>query len=170
MYDNQRQAQPWIYAAAIMDSDGCFMITRYNRTNGYFYLPMVKITMVDDGAINYIQKEVGLGSVTIVGTRPSRPNSRPLFQWTITNREDLQRFLTGIMPYLRNKEDRAQHLLNYCNTTPCLKNASRNHKLSDDELLYREESYQRMRELNGKNAAATTKSQGPEKGCDSLIS
>lgn len=170
MQDNQRQTQHWIYAAAIMDSDGCFMIAKYIRKTGNYYLPLVKIAMIKDGAINYIHKETGLGRIKIAGARKSRPNSQPLYEWTITNRPDLVEFLQGIMPYLKNKEDRAKHLLDYCVYAEYRFYGSRYKRLSDDELKYREQAYQRMRELNSIKVAATTKSSGPEKVCDSLIS
>jgi hypothetical protein len=170
MQDNQRQAQVWIYAAGIMDSDGCFMIAKYMRKTGNYYLPLVKITMIKDGAINYITKETGLGRISITGPRKSRPNSQPLFEWTITNRPDLMKFLNGIMPYLQNKKDRAEHLLNYCKNAEYRFYGSRYHTLGMDEVQYREDSYQKMRELNSIKAAASTKSSGPEKVCDSQSS
>lgn len=168
MQDNQRQAQCWIYAAAIMDSDGCFMIARYKRKNGNFYLPCVKIAMINNGSINYIQKETGLGAISIAGVRKSRPNSLPLYQWSITNRPDLMTFLNGIMPYLQNKKDRAEHLLEYCLKSEYRRYGLKHIKLSDDELKFREDMYLKMRKLNEIKAAATTKSRGPEKACDSL--
>jgi hypothetical protein len=39
--------------------------------------------------------------------------------------------------------------------------------LSKEELVRREESYQKMREFNGKQAGAETKSHGHESACDS---
>jgi hypothetical protein len=170
MQDNQRQAQPWIYAAAIMDSDGCFMIARYMRATGNYYLPLVKIAMIQDGAINYIQRELKLGRIKIAGPRISRPNSQPLYEWTITNRPDLIRFLEGIMLYLQNKKNRAEHLLSYCKKAEYKFYGYRNNRLSDSEVEYREQSYQKMRKLNCVKAAATTKSPGRESACDSLIS
>ena len=158
MQDNQRQAQCWIYAAAIMDSDGCFMIARYNRKNGNFYLPLVKVHMVNNGSINYIHKETGLGTISIAGVRPSRPNSLPLYQWTITNRPDLETFLNGILPYLQNKKDRAEHLLEYCKKSAYRTYGNRHIRMSDDELQFREDMYLKMRKLNEVKAAATTKS------------
>ena len=56
MQDNQSQTH-WIYSAAIMDSDGCFMIARYKRGEQYDYLPLVKVSMINNGSINYIQSE-----------------------------------------------------------------------------------------------------------------
>ena len=157
MQDNQMQAQ-WIYSAAIMDSDGCFMIARYKRGHRYDYLPNVKIAMIQDGSVNYIKESTGLGYINIVGTRKSRPNSLPLYEWRITKREDLITFLNGIMPYLRNKQNRAKHLLEYCLKVGHKEYGQRHIRMTDEELQYREDSYQKMRELNVIKAAATTKS------------
>ncbi len=164
MQDNQSQTH-WIYAAAIMDSDGCFMVTRYKRVNNYAYMPNVKISMINNGSINYILQETGLGYINVSGTRPSRPNSLPLYEWRITNKADLMTFLNGIMPYMKNKKDRALHLLDFCKHEVVKKGF----RLSKDELDWREESYLKMRELNANKVGATTKPQGPEKVCDSLI-
>ena len=170
MQDNQNQAH-WIYAAAIMDSDGCFMINRHLVKGVYQYLPNVKIAMISDGSINYILESTGLGYVYINGTRKSRPNSMPLYEWRITNKRDLKSFLDGILPYLRNKRNRAEFLLEF------LEKANYGHqdrksgvRLTDSELNYREQAYFKMRELNCNKAGATTKSQGPVKACDSLNS
>jgi len=169
MQDNQKQTQ-WIYAAAIMDSDGCFMIAKYKRKSGNFYLPCVKIVMIKDGSINYIKNQTGLGRIIKTGIQPSRPNSQPLFQWTITNRPDLIIFLKGIIPYLQNKKDRAEHLLEYCEQREYRHYGTKHERMSDVELNCREQAYLKMRELNGNKVAATTKSPRPEKVCDSLNS
>lgn len=169
MHDNQRQAQ-WAYAAAIMDSDGCFMIARYKRGHRYDYNPMVKIAMIQDGSINYILKCTQLGYVNTVGTRKSRPNSLPMFEWRITKRSDLIAFLQGILPWLQNKKNRAEHLLEYCLNIGHKQYGQRHIRMTDSELQYREESYQKMRKLNVIKAAATTKSYGHESACDSLNS
>lgn len=170
MKDNQRQAQCWIYAAAIMDSIGCFMITKSKRKNGIYYTPIVKIYMAKDCAINYILNETGLGYINLPGIRKSRLDRVPLFEWMITKKTELVIFLKGILPYLKDKKDRAEHLLYYCENSEYKMYGTRYTKMSDQELQYREESYLKMRELNGVKAAATTKSLGPEKVCDSLNS
>jgi len=169
MHDNQSQTH-WIYAAAIMDSDGCFMINRYKRGARYDYLATIKITMVNNGSINYIMNSSGLGYVNINGIRTSRPYSLPLYEYRITNRNDLIIFLTAIMPYLQNKKERAEHLLNYCNKIGYKPHGQRHIKMTDEELQFREDSYLKMRKLNKIKVGATTKSYGPEKVCDSLIS
>lgn len=167
MHDNQRQTR-WIYAAGIMDSDGCFMIARYKRGHRFDYLPTVKISMIARGSIDYIMKETGLGYVGIVGTRKSRPNSKPIFEWRITRKNDLITFINGILPYLQNKKERALHLLDFCKKGAFKSWGQRHIRLTKEELDYREEAYQKMRELNGSKVAATTESHGHESASDSL--
>jgi hypothetical protein len=182
MQDNQRQTH-WAYIAGIMDADGCFMITRHKRKTqrknyphkvdnwSWTYMPSVKICMVEPQAINLLYEEMKLGTVTLNGARLFRPKSQPIYQWGIRNRTQLVPFLEAVIPYLRVKKERAQFLLNYCNTAQYMDGIkSRYFGLEKDELIYREESYQKMREFNGKKVAATTKSFGHESASDSLSS
>lgn len=173
MQDNQRQAD-WAYIAGVMDSDGCFMITRHKRQTknkqterglafpkkvtswSWSYLPAVKICQIQPEAVYFIKNEFGYGTITLGGARPSRPNSLPIFQWGIRKISDLVPFLESIMPYLKIKKNRAEFLLNYCKT---VKRQSGYLGISGDELAYREESYQKMRELNVQRAAAETNPQ-----------
>ncbi len=186
MQGNQMQTH-WAYIAGIMDADGCFMIFKHKRKtkNGtthrsiefpknvgqwaISYLPGVKIAMIEPEAVHFIMNEMGFGNICIDGARQSRPNSKPIYNWYLRNKEKLIPFLEGILPYLRVKKPRAEHILAFCNHlkkigNPCYRG------ISTEELDYREKVYLRMRELNGNKVAATTKSQGHESACDSLIS
>lgn len=173
MQDNQNQTH-WIYAAAIMDSDGCFMITRSKsrstNKDHYDYTPRAKVTMVYHGSINYIFAETKLGKINICGVRPSRPNSLPLFTWEICNLKDLMSFIEGVLPYLKIKKERALHLLDFCKNRLKKKIGNRYIKPDKEELDYRNYMYQKMRELNGNKVGATTKPREHESACDSLNS
>jgi hypothetical protein len=181
MQDNQRQTD-LSYIAGVMDSDGCFMITRHKRKTqrkdyphkvdnwSWTYMPSVKIQQIESQAVYFIRDDMKYGTITITRARKSRPNSQDLFSWGIRNRKEVKAFLEEIIPYLKIKKTRAQYLLDYCNQAMNIDDrGSRYFGLTKDELIYREESYQRMRELNCRKVAATTKPQGPEKACDSLI-
>jgi hypothetical protein len=170
MQDNQRQAH-WAYIAGLMDADGAFMLTRHKRKTqrgdyahkvdnwSWTYMPSVKVCQVEPEAVFFLRDEMGLGTITINGTRPSRPNSRPIYQWGIRRRKQVHEFLEAVIPFLKIKKNRAEFLLEYCRTAINIDDRhSRYFGLDKDELIYREESYQKMRELNGKKAAATTKS------------
>ena len=188
MQDNQRQTHlMYAYAAGIMDADGCFMITSHKRKtkNGttsrakkfpknknewsITYSPCVKISMIEPEAIDFILKELNAGHVYLSGARKDRPNSKPIYQWYLRRAGELDSFLKGIIPFLKVKKNRALFLLDYCNhrnnfKSPCYRG------LSEEELAFREESYWKMRELNGSKVAATTKSHGLERASYSLIS
>lgn len=186
MQDNQRQTHHWAYIAGIMDADGCFMIIKHkrktkNRTTvrafafpktvenwSISYLPAAKIVMIEPEAIQ-LAIEMGFGNMHIDGARKNRPNSKPIYHWYMRNKDDLIPFLKGIMPFLRVKIKRAIHLLQFCNhlnefSNPCYTG------LHFEELNYREQSYLKMRELNGNKVAATTKFCGLERASDSLNS
>jgi len=161
----------WAYIAGIMDADGCFMIFKHKRKtkNGssqraldfpksvdnwsISYLPGVKIAMIELEAIDLIWKEMGFGHMHIDKPRKNRPNSKPIYHWYMRKKENLIPFLNGIMPYLRVKTSRAQHLLEFCHhlvnyKNPCYKG------LPQEELEYRESVYLKMREFNGSKIGA----------------
>jgi len=182
MQDNQRQAH-WAYIAGIMDADGCFMITRHKRKTqrkdyphkvdswSWTYMASVKICMIEPEAINFIFNEMNFGTISLNGTRPNRPNSKPIYQWGIRDRNKIVPFLEEVIPFLRVKKDRAKFLLNYCKSAEYHRNrGTRYFGLSKEELIYREDSYQKMREFNGKKAAATTNPPKCESISDSLTS
>ncbi|MGD0331223.1 MAG: hypothetical protein ABSB40_12410 [Nitrososphaeria archaeon] len=184
MQDNQRQTHTdWAYIAGIMDSDGCFMITRHKRKTqrknyphmvegwSWTYMPSVKVAMINHEAIEFIVEKTQAGTCNLYGARPSRPNSHPMYEWGIRNRKQIVPFIENIMPYLKVKKQRAQFLLDYCKKAQYLEtNAAKYYGLSKEELEYRESSYQQMKELNRIKVAATTKFPGPVRACDSLIS
>lgn len=182
MHDNQKQTH-WAYIAGVMDSDGAFMITRHKRKTqrkdyphrvdnwSWTYMASVKVSQVEPEAISFLKNEMGLGTMSVNGARPSRPMSSPLYQWGIRNIKSVIPFLEQVIPYLRIKKERALFLLSYCKTAKYYeRGAARTYGLDKDELVYREESYQKMRKLNCRKVAATTKPQERESVSDSLTS
>lgn len=174
MQDNQKQTL-WAYVAGIMDADGCFMIVKHRRQTknreterakrfpksvkkwAYDYLPALKIAMVEPESIKLIHDELNFGKYHLEGARLSRPNSKPIYQWYMRQKNCVAEFLDNIIPYLRVKKDRAIYLLEFCHhlmkcTNPGYKG------VTQEELDYREESYLKMREFNGNKVAATTNS------------
>ena len=166
MYDNQRQTH-MAYIAGILDADGCFMISKFNRKRfSPTYLPCIKIAMIEKEAISFVCDDLKFGKYHVDGVRKDRPNSKPIFHWYMRSKKEIIPFLKEVIPFLRVKKDRAQHLLNYCLTiVDC---ACPTMGLKKYELNYREEAYRKMREFNGNKVAATTESQNLERGSDSL--
>lgn len=179
MQDNQRQTH-WAYVAGIMDADGCFMITKHNRKTpedrkwntlekrSPTYLPSVKIAMIEREAIDFVTKELGFGQYRINGARKDRPNSKPIYDWYLRAARNVKPFLEEVIPYLKVKQERAKFLLDFCKNMRLTRDAY--HGIPVSELNYREQSYLKMRELNGNKVAATTKSSRCESICDSLNS
>ena len=186
MQDNQIQTS-WAYIAGIMDADGCFMVITHRRQtkNGVTaralsfpktldhwsmsYLPCVKIAMIEPEAINLICDEMGFGKYNLESARPSRPNSKPIYHWYIRDKDRIMPFIQGIMPYLRVKKPRAEHLLAFCKhlqsyENPCYKG------LPPEELDYRQDMCLKMRKLNGSKVGAETKPHECENTSDSPTS
>jgi hypothetical protein len=170
MKDNQRQTS-WAYVAGILDADGCFMIMKNNckgpRRKNISYIPGIKVAMIEPEAIEFISKALGFGHFKLESARKDRPNSKPLYQWYLRNRKEGALFLIKVIPYLKVKKNRAIFLLEFMRNT---ENVVCAYGLSPEQLKYREESYWKMRELNGAKVAATTKFCGPERVSDSLNS
>jgi hypothetical protein len=178
MQDNQSQTH-WAYIAGIMDADGCFMISRHHRKTlkrvarllnverwSATYMANVKVCMIEPEAVRFIQNVSGIGKITLDGARSSRPNSKPIYHWLERDKAKIIPFLEQVIPFLKVKKNRAQHLLDYCKT---VKDCGKPYYgLSKEELNYREESYQKMREFNGNKVGATTKPLGRESVSDSL--
>ena len=177
MQDNQRQTH-WAYLAGILDADGCFMISKHSR-NGErnrkwsiveswcpTYMPSIKISMIEKEAIDLVTHEMGYGHYNLNGTRKDRPNSKPIYHWYLRGRKNISPFLKEVIPYLRVKKKRAEFLLDFCAKMKNCTSAG----VPIEEYNYREESYVKMRELNGNKVAATTKPLRRESVNDSLIS
>lgn len=178
MQGNQKQTH-WAYVAGILDADGCFMISKHSRKSEYenrkwvvvptwapTYMPSIKIAMIEPEAIEFITKEMGFGHWNLNGARKDRVNSKPIYHWYLRSRKNVVPFLNEVIPYLRVKKQRAEFLLEFCHK---FKQCS-SRGVTPDELNYREQSYVKMRGLNGNKVAATTKSQRRVSASDSLNS
>lgn len=185
MHDNQSQTH-WSYVAGIMDADGCFMIMKHKRKtkNGsterslefpkrveqwsVTYLPCLKIAMIEPEAVYFIKDILGYGNIGIDGARKDRPNSKPIFHWYLRNKGKGAEFIRNVLPYLKVKRKRAEHLLKFCEHLESVFQEGRR-GIEPEELNYREEVYLKMREFNGSKVGATTKSHERESVSDSLI-
>lgn len=185
MYDNQSQTH-WAYIAGVMDSDGCFMISKHKRKTrnkcteralrfpknvsawSCTYMPCLKIVMIEPEAVHFIKNEMDYGNVYISGARKSRPNSKDIYQWYLRSCKEVIAFISSILPYLKVKKERALHVLSFANHMISV--PTRGYKgLSLEELDYREDMYLKMREFNGNKVGATTEPHKRESVSDSLI-
>lgn len=166
MHGNQRQTD-WAYMAGVMDSDGCFMITKHNRGKhskwdlSPTYLPCLKVSMAEKEAVEFLTSVLKIGAYKLDRARIRQYENgntfggKPMYDWFLRKKEIMIPVLEKIIPYLKVKKDRALHLLKYCKTVAHKPGRNR---LTKEELDYREDSYRKMREFNGNKVAATTES------------
>jgi hypothetical protein len=184
MHGDQRQTHI-AYIAGLLDSDGCFMIAKSKRITknkqterayafpknvscwNASYTPFIKLSQIENDGVEFSKEILKAGNILKYGARPSRPNSLPIYEYRITKTADIIRVLNELLPFLKIKKRKALHLLDYC-----LHRESYGNKgyrgLSQEELNYREDMYQKMRELNDNKVAATTKPFRRESVNDSL--
>ena len=165
MQDNQKQTH-WSYIAGIMDADGCFMIIKQTRGHeikklGHnfspSYMPALKIAMIEFEAIDFIMNEMQFGAYNLDGARKDRKNSKPIYHWYLRQRQQVAEFLENVIPHLRVKKNRAEHLLEFVRRMEKYTDKRFCKRVTPSELDYREQAYRKMREFNGNKVAATTK-------------
>ena len=104
MQDHQRQTD-WAYIAGILDADGCFMISKFNRKRfSPTYLPAIKIAMIEEEAVKFLSQEMQCGKYHLDRARESRPNSKPIFHWYMRSKKEIVPFLIEVIPYLKVKK------------------------------------------------------------------
>jgi len=162
MYDNQKEALcAYAYIAGIIDGEGSIMITKsvcgYKRKTPS-YTPRIKVGKTERQCLDFIVKHTGIGTITCEGVRKSHRdgcNRKGFFVWQVHSLINCPKFLKLIMPFLVLKRPQAKLLLSYC------KGFNKQKKCMDGVPVivraFREETYHKMRKLNGKKAPATTK-------------
>jgi LAGLIDADG endonuclease len=162
MYDNQMQALlAYAYIAGLIDGEGTFMITRSRTGWGKHirktpsYCPRIKIGMTEEAPLKFTHQYLGIGTLSYEGTRPSRPTRKGMFTWQVLSAPNCIKVINMIEDFLVLKKPHAEHLKYFCKTfkrtSKCMDGVPK------DELSFREDAYEKMRKLNGKRAAATTK-------------
>lgn len=129
------------YAAGVMDSDGCFHITRRSRNKKYIEA-MASVGMVYPDVLEWLQERWG-GAVSkqrngIWGTK---------YQWRIYA-SNLDRFLKDVEPYLVLKVDRCNLIIEFRATM-----GVPGRHISDDTRTARDSIYDNLRLLNAPAAS-----------------
>lgn len=145
------------YIAGIMDGEGAFMITRSTTGKGRktpSYTPRIKVCMTTRQPLDFILKHTKLGTITGEDPRHRRPKSKACFVWQIHSLVNVPKFIDLIEQFLVLKGPQARFLREYCERfdkqKKCMNGVPKNVR------IFREESYNKMRELNGRHAPATT--------------
>lgn len=158
------------YLAGIIDGEGSIMIVRakheafmkqYDRNYPY-YLPCVRVGMIDKEPIQLICDVMNMGEVE---NEVSYQNKRPMFRWRVTNREQCAEVINRLLPYLRVKKPQALLMLDF------IKNFKRCHRynpMTPEIEAERHNYWVQMRTLNGIASPATTERAGKTGRCKSV--
>lgn len=127
-----------------MDGEGTITIKRYTRNGRIVYQPFISCVQANpnggDKAIQFLKDTFG-GSISRYQQKGQR-NATSL--WSIVSQDALE-FAIKVYPFLTIKKERAKILIDYYKNTNKSKGGT---KLSNEELLKREEIWKRMRVLN----------------------
>ena len=169
MHGNQRQKRcPYSYIAGLIDGEGSLMFSKsIHGFKGYavrknpIYSPRIRIQMTTREPLDFILESTGLGKIIDNGIRKSRPNRRGIFGWEVHS-STVGKFLDLIEDYLILKVPQAKLMREFFDRVKWVKFCRGG--IPPEELAFREDVYQRMRKLNERGLAATTKSQSTGDG------
>jgi len=139
----------WAYVAGMIDTDGSFSVKKQQRNKGTHvinprYLPVISISSMDTRAINYIRQNCFFGNVYTPNNKDASSGFH--FQFGIYSKKDCAEFIKRILPYLVGKKENAETLLDFCENSVNTKYCKGG--ISDEELCFREECYQKLISLN----------------------
>lgn len=164
MHDNQREALSYI--AGILDGEGSIMITRQasqtfmkNRKHPN-YCATVRIGMLTPEPLRLIES-FGFGKVYIEKPYHHR---RPMYRIWIRSKDEVKRFLESVKPWVLVKKQQLELALDFIEKAA----GKPGHRITQKMADYGEESWLKMRTLNGVEAPATTKREG-KRGRDNSV-
>ena len=103
------------YMAGLMDGEGCFSIFKTFKSNYVNYRPFVGFTngskALMQWAVNHFVGTINYQKAAMNGGYLSKP----LYHWRLYGRKSVGFFLTSISPYLIEKRQQANILLEYLN-------------------------------------------------------
>lgn len=104
------------YMAGIMDGDRCFMVARGNHGSYVNYRPLICFTNGSRPLLEWAVKHFG-GCLHRQKAHLSTNGyvSKELFHWRLYGRTSVRSFLASLIPYLMEKKQQAQLLLDYVN-------------------------------------------------------
>lgn len=123
------------YFAGFFDGDGWASITKAGRPDGgKQYQRFVALSQTDSGMAKHLKTVYG-GTIDF---RPAKPNCLPQYQWAVRSSQQQEIFLLSVIPYLIEKRERANLVLQMIRLGPAICPAKR------------ESLWKKMRILNGK--------------------
>lgn len=161
MDDNQRQAVQYAYIAGLIDGEGTITITKQNnesfmkrqKLKNPRYLALLRIGMIEEKPIRFIEKVLKVGKVYKEPPRKDRPTCRLMYRWICTNTQECLRILRDLYPYMLVKNKQAKIVMEFAENYVC---GTKRNGTSPEEVRRRERLHQKVRKLNAVGAAATT--------------
>lgn len=149
--ENSQDAAFWAYMAGIMDTDGSFSVKRqkgHSETKNLRYLPQIQISMASLDVINHIRRNCIYGTVCVAKNKSCQRGFH--YAWAIGKKVDASEFIERILPYLKEKKEQAQILLEFCKDSENTKYCKAG--ISETELAFRESCYQKIIAINKKGS------------------
>jgi len=128
----------WAYIAGLMDTDGCFMISKRDLSRrgciNPTYVAKISFGETDSRTTSAIWESFPKGSITYKQGRQV---------WELVISSEIIEFIEKILPYMTAKKKNAEVLLGYCqNYAPMRKGAHLG--ISRETLDFREKCYQNL--------------------------
>lgn len=137
----------WSYIAGIMDTEGSFTIKKEKAHSGSIskrYSAIIQLTMVPSACLNYLRENFSGGSFCV--PKAKTVSKGYAYKMNLCGRKDCLRFVKGILPYMKCKNEQASLIQKFCEENVSVKN--RRAGVPQEALEFREEAYQRMKMLN----------------------
>ena len=174
MHGTQTEPVLYAYLAGVFDGEGCIQVERSHRQvepgrhqRRIVYIYTLSVAMTNLPVLEIFKKTFG-GSIYKRTFSPPE-NKSSIYRWRVTSRPQTQRVLKALVPYMVVKKKQAQFMLDVIDAWKSFKGGSRKiHRISDEEMLRREESYVIMRKFNAVGGRATTEREDAERRSDSL--
>ena len=100
------------YLAGLIDGEGCIKLYPHIK-------PPCQITIANNNkkVLDWVKDKLECGNVYIHKLPPERKHNTQ-YQWRVASREQIQKILTKIRPYLIIKTDQAEKMLGYIHQNP----------------------------------------------------
>lgn len=137
----------WAYMAGVMDTDGSFSVKRQKgqkETKNLRYIPCIQMSMASLDVINHFRKNCIYGTVCVAKNKSCVRSFH--YAWSMARRQDVMEFIQRILPYLKEKNEQAQVLLDFCVNSQTTKYCKAG--IPPEELEFREACYQKIVALN----------------------
>ena len=102
------------YIAGLIDGEGCLSLLsqEYGSHEGMSITPSIQVAMASEKTIDYLVKKTGLDKKS--ERFHEKENLKNQWVYRLHSRKDVLSLLTQISPYLIEKKDQADKIIEYC--------------------------------------------------------